>query len=143
MKQREALNNLTLDLIKLNKKKNRRLTAVLMVSLALNIVLACMVLDMRTEPVEYADETIIVSAVMTKKPSEHIATRQKLKNIYEVKTFEELLERCILTEDEKYILRQHYLHGKSFVAISMDMGYSEDTIKHKHQKILKKIQRLL
>lgn len=143
MKQREALNNLTLDLIKLNKKKNRRLTAIMMVSLALNIVLACMVFDMKTEPVEYTDETIIVSAVMTKKPSEHIATRQKLKNIYEVKTFEELLERCILTEDEKYILRQHYLHGKSFVAISMDMGYSEDTIKHKHQKILKKIQRLL
>lgn len=143
MKQREALNNLTLDLIKLNKKKNRRLTAILMVSLALNIVLACMVFDMKTEPVEYADETIIISAVMTKKPSEHIATRQKLKDIYEVKTFEELLERCILTEDEKYILRQHYLHGKSFVAISMDMGYSEDTIKHKHQKILKRIQRLL
>lgn len=143
MEQREALNLLILDILQLNKKRNKILTVALMVSIAFNIILSCIVFDMKIAPVEYVNETIIMGAVMTKKPSEHIATRQKLKDIYEVKTFEDLLERCVLTEDEKYILRQHYLHGKSFVAISIDMGYSEDTIKHKHQKILKKIQRLL
>lgn len=143
MKQREALNDLTLDILSLSKKKNRKLIVILMISVAFNIILSLSIIDMKTSPVQCADETILMGVVMGKKPSPHIETRKKLKDIYEVKTFEDLLERCVLTEEEKYILRQHYLHGKSFVAISLDMGYSEDTIKHKHQKILKKIKRLL
>lgn len=143
MKQREALNALAFDILQLSKRQNKRLTIALVVSLIINVFFLCMLFDAKTDEVQMANKTIIMGAVMAKKPSEHIATRQKLKDIYEVKTFEDLLERCVLTEDEKYILRQHYLHGKSFVAISIDMGYSEDTIKHKHQKILKKIKKLL
>lgn len=143
MNQIEALNALALDIVRLCKRRNKRLTIALMVSLTINIVLSCAVFDLKTEPVELVNDTIVIGAVMTKKPSEHIETRQKLKDIYEVKTFEDLLERCVLTDEEKYILRQHYLHGKTFVSISMDLGYSEDWVKHKHQKILKKINKLL
>ena len=75
--------------------------------------------------------------------SEHIATKHKLKNIAEVSTFEALLQRCILTDEERYILRQHYLHGRSFQSIAMELSYSEDWIKHKHQKMLIKLKQLL
>lgn len=143
MRQREALNDLAFDILQLSKRKNKKLIIALVISLIINVFFLCMLFDIKTNGVQVVEETIIAGAVIAKKPSEHIVTRQKLKNIYEVKTFEDLLERCVLTDDEKYILRQHYLHGKSFVAISLDMNYSEDAIKHKHQKILKKIKRLL
>lgn len=143
MKDTEALKHLSLDLLSYSKRKNRRLTIALMVSLMLNIVLSMLILDMKIAITDGAEEALIMSTVIAKKPSEHMATKHKLKDICEVKTFEELLERCILTEEEKHILREHYLHGKSLVAISMEMGYAEDTIKHKHQKILKRLHRIM
>ena len=68
MKQREALNLLILDILQLNKKRNKILAVALMVSIAFNIILSCIVFDMKIAPVEYVNETIIMGAVMTKKP---------------------------------------------------------------------------
>lgn len=144
MKQREALNELTLDIIRISKRKNRILTVFLAVSVALNLLLVSMLFQVSATHTEAIDSCgFALTAVAMKKPSDHIQTRQKLKDIYEVKTFEDLLERCILTDDEKFILREHYLHGRSFQSIAMQMGYSEDAIKHKHQRILKKIKKIL
>lgn len=143
MKQQEALNHLTMDIVRVCKRRNRQLTVVLMVSLLFNIVFACMVFDVNTSTTHSIDDTVIIGAMVAKRPSEHIMTRQKLKDIAEVKTFDDLLNRCVLTDDERHLMREHYLNGKSFVAISMEMGYSEDWVKHKHRKILKKIQKLL
>lgn len=42
----------------------------------------------------------------------HIEARRKLQQICEVEEFEQILKQCILTEDERTILRLHYLEGK-------------------------------
>lgn len=75
--------------------------------------------------------------------SEHIETRKKLKSLYEIKTFEQLLETCILTDEEKAILRLHYLKGKNFGYIADELGFAETTIKKKHRKILSKLNKML
>lgn len=75
--------------------------------------------------------------------SEHIETRQKLKNICKVSTFEALIENCILSDVEKEILRLHYLKGKDFRYIGDTLGFAEVTIKKKHKKILQKLSKLI
>ena len=142
MKQREALNSIYNDIIKISKKRNRVLTIALAVSILINLALLLTILQIKVENIA-TDEAAMLTAVAVKKPSEHIITRNKLKEIPDIVTFEQLLNRCILSENDKHILREHYLHEKSFVAIALEMGYSEDTIKHRHQKILKKIKKLL
>lgn len=73
----------------------------------------------------------------------HIETRRKLQKICGVQEFEKILQQCILTEDEKIILRLHYLDGKSLAYIGDVLGFSECTIKMKHRKILKKLNNFL
>lgn len=75
--------------------------------------------------------------------SEHIKTRQKLKSIYSIQSFEDLLESCVLTETDKTILRLHYLKGKDFRFIADELGYAESTIKRHHKKILSKLNNML
>lgn len=75
--------------------------------------------------------------------SEHIETRRKLKDIYSIQSFEDLLESCILTEEDKTILRLHYLKGKDFRFIADELGYAESTIKRHHKKILLKLNNML
>ena len=75
--------------------------------------------------------------------SEHINTRQKLKSICEVSTFENLMEKCVLSDTEKEILRLHYLKGKDFRYIGDELGFAEVTIKKKHKKILQKLNKLI
>lgn len=75
--------------------------------------------------------------------SEHIETRRKLKSIYSIQSFEDLLESCILTEEDKTILRLHYLKNKDFRFIADELGYSESTIKRHHKKILSKLNNML
>lgn len=75
--------------------------------------------------------------------TEHILTRQKLKAIPRVSTFEELLSISTLGEVDKEILRMHYLQEKDFRFIGDSLGFSESTIKAKHKKALKKLNNLL
>lgn len=75
--------------------------------------------------------------------SDHIETRRKLKSIYDVRTFEDLLECCVLTDEEKELLKLYYLRGKDLGYIADMLGYSESTIKRKHQKALTKIHKLI
>lgn len=53
------------------------------------------------------------------------------------------MQECILTEDEKTILRLHYLEGKNLAYIGDVLGWSESTVKSKHRKILKKLNHFL
>ena len=69
--------------------------------------------------------------------------RRHIKGICSVQTFEELLESCILTDEDKELLRLHYLKGKDFRYIGDMLGYSESTIKRRHRKILSKFVKLL
>lgn len=75
--------------------------------------------------------------------SDHINTKKKIKSIYSVKTFEELLQSCVLTEEDKMIMRMIYLKGKSLSFIADELGFSESTIKRKHKTILSKLSKLI
>lgn len=75
--------------------------------------------------------------------SKHIETRKALIDIAEVQTFNAILDRSTLSEEDKYIMKQHYLHNKNFALIGDELGYAEITIIKRHSKILKKISKLL
>lgn len=73
----------------------------------------------------------------------HIETRRKLRDIPLVADFEHVLSLCTLDEEDKEILRLHYLHGKDFRFIGDKIGYSERTIKARHKRALKKLSNAL
>ena len=74
--------------------------------------------------------------------SETIDTRKQLKSIPTVSRFDDLLEQVTLSDEDKEILRLHYLKGKDFRYIGDMLGYAEITIKKRHVKALKKISEL-
>lgn len=74
--------------------------------------------------------------------SEHIETRKKVKAIPDIKSFDDLLERSTLGDEDKEILRLHYLKKKDFRYIADTLGYVEGTIKKRHIKALKKLNKL-
>ena len=75
--------------------------------------------------------------------SEHIQTRNKVKAIAEIATFNDLLDACVLTDEDKEMLRMHYLQGKDFRYIGDMLGFAESTIKKRHRKALKKLSKVL
>lgn len=75
--------------------------------------------------------------------SEHIETRKKVKDIADISSFENLLNQSTLSNDDKSLLRLHYLQGKDFRYIGDMLGYSEATIKRRHKKALIKLSKLL
>ena len=75
--------------------------------------------------------------------SEHISVRRRIKSIPSVETFDQLLETSTLSDEDKEILRLHYLKEKDFRYIGDMLGYSESTIKYRHKKALKKLSKLI
>lgn len=73
---------------------------------------------------------------------ENAKTRNGLRSIGSVKDFETLLERTMLSEEEKEILRLHYRDQRTLSYIADSLGMSEASIKKKHKKILMKIGKL-
>lgn len=74
---------------------------------------------------------------------EHIQTRAKLQEIPRVSTFNELLDDCMISPEEKTLMQMHYLQNKDFRYIGDMLGYSEVTMKRWHHRVLKKINKLL
>lgn len=75
--------------------------------------------------------------------SEHIKTRNNLKDIPTVTSFNELIENCTLSEEDKELLRMHYLQEKDFKYIGDMLGFAESTAKKRHRKALQKLSKLL
>ena len=75
--------------------------------------------------------------------SEHIKTRQKIQDIAEISSFNELLDACTLTDDDKELLKLHYLQGKDFRYIGDMLGFAESTVKKRHRKALQKLSKIL
>lgn len=75
--------------------------------------------------------------------TEHIRTKHKLKDIPKVSTFMELLESSTLTDEEKEIIKMHYLQHQNYAYIGDKLGYSESCIKKKHKKILTKLNKII
>lgn len=75
--------------------------------------------------------------------TEHIITRNKIKEIASIKTFNELLDASTLSQDDKEMLRLHYIEEKDFRYIGDMLGYSEHTIKTRHKRALQKLSKIL
>lgn len=54
-----------------------------------------------------------------------------------------MLDKVILTEEERQIMELHYLKGMSLLQISYQLDYAEVTISRKHKKILNKIKNVI
>ena len=75
--------------------------------------------------------------------SDHVLTRRKIKEIANVVDFIELLEKTVLSDEDKSLIKMHYLEGKNFNYIADILGYAESTIKYRHKMALLKIGKVL
>lgn len=75
--------------------------------------------------------------------SKHIETRNKIKSIADISSFTDFINRATLSDEDKNLLKLHYIQGKDFRYIGDMLGYSESTIKQRHRRILKKLSNLL
>lgn len=71
------------------------------------------------------------------------STQHNLKEIPDIKTFEELIEQLTISEEDKTLMRLHYIEDKNFAYIADVLGYSESWVKRKHLRILKKLDKIL
>ena len=70
-------------------------------------------------------------------------TRKRLKGIWSVEESNDLLERTMLSTEEKQILILYYKDQKTLTYIADFLGMSEITVKRKHKKLLMKIGKML
>ena len=70
--------------------------------------------------------------------TENVKTRKILKDIATIDTFNEIINAAMLTDEDRFILTEHYLKGKNFAYIADELGYAEITINKRHCKILQK-----
>lgn len=75
--------------------------------------------------------------------TKHIETRAKLKDIAKISTLVELLDNCNLTDEDREIIKLHYINHKELDFIADTLGYSLSAIKKKHKRILTKIDKML
>lgn len=75
--------------------------------------------------------------------AENIKTRRKLESIPLAADFESLLNLCCMSEENKEIMRLHYIEEKDFRYIGDRLGYSESAMKKRHAKILSKLNKVI
>lgn len=75
--------------------------------------------------------------------TEHVKIRTKVKKISKVTTFNELLDNCTISPEEKMLMRLHYIDKKDFRYIGDELGYTEVTMKRWHKRILQKLNKML
>jgi DNA-directed RNA polymerase specialized sigma subunit len=75
--------------------------------------------------------------------SEHLNTRRKLRAIPTVSQFNALLDSCTLSEQDKTIIKLHYIQDKDFGYIADIMGFCEKTVKERHRNALKKLSKVI
>lgn len=71
------------------------------------------------------------------------STQHSLEEIPDIKTFEELIEQLTISEEDKTLMKLHYIEDKNFAYIADVLGYSESWVKRKHLRILKKLDKIL
>ena len=75
-------------------------------------------------------------------PSEHIKIRNELKDT-EKSEFFGLLDRLMLTEAERRLMIAYYCEHKPLYEIAYELGYSEVGATKVHNRVLRKIGKLL
>ncbi len=81
-----------------------------------------------------------------KNPEEHrkhMEAKKKVNDISDIHEFEALLERVKLSEIDKQILRYIYIDQLTMVNVGEKLGFSEQCIKKKHKKALKRISAII
>lgn len=76
-------------------------------------------------------------------PTDYIKVKHKVKDIPDKRSFNGLLEASTLSEEDKEIIRMHYLQDKDFSYIADVLGYTESNVKVKHKKAIMKLGKLL
>lgn len=74
---------------------------------------------------------------------ESLSTRQKVRDVGNYSTLQEILNNSTLSELDKKIVIMHYVEEKNFGYIGDELGYSESGIKKRHKRILNKLGQLL
>lgn len=74
---------------------------------------------------------------------ENIRTRRRLQAVPLAAEFERILSLCCLSEENKEIMRMHYIQEKDLKCIGDLLGYSESAMKKRHAKILSKLNHVL
>lgn len=69
--------------------------------------------------------------------------RQYLADIPTLESYYDLVEKVKLTDTERRLCDMKYLRGMSLIHIGEELGYSEIQMKRIHQKILRKLTRLI
>lgn len=75
--------------------------------------------------------------------SKHIETKHKIKEIADLSSFYQLIDKATLSAEDKTLLKYIYIDRYNFSLIGDKLGYSESTIKKKHKRILGKLSRML
>jgi DNA-directed RNA polymerase specialized sigma subunit len=53
------------------------------------------------------------------------------------------LDSCTLSEQDKTIIKLHYIQSKDFGYIADIMGFCEKTVKERHKNALKKLSKVI
>ena len=61
----------------------------------------------------------------------HIETRNRIKSIYSIDEFNKVMDKCVLSDEERLIMEMHYIRKLSLIYIAYELGYSESCIKQK------------
>lgn len=69
-------------------------------------------------------------------------TKHKLKEIGLIEDFESILNRTVLTDDEREIIWKVYKEGKTLDLVADEIGISKSTAARKHRKALHKIGKI-
>lgn len=77
-----------------------------------------------------------------KEVTDHIKTKHRIQDL-RYDDFNSLIQSCMMSDEDRDILRMIYCENKNLAYIGDMLGYSESTIKTKHRKLLKKLMKLL
>lgn len=75
--------------------------------------------------------------------TEHMKVKKKLQSIPLKAEFNDLIERSMLSDKEKQMMRLYYVDNKDFGYIADIMGYTQCGIAKMHKRVLRKIESLL
>lgn len=150
-----ALNKVVVSLLEERKKEMRHIWMVLLTiciifAIAISVfayfnytdkqMLMEQLENTRVDFMEYLDT---IEYTTTETTTETTITQDKVRQIPRVSTFNALLEECTISQEEKELMRLHYLENKDFCYIGDQLGYSEITMKRWHKKILRKLNKVL
>lgn len=69
-------------------------------------------------------------------------TKRRLKNICSVEDLKDLLDRTLLTDEERLIIWKVYKEGKTLDFVADEIGLSRTSVARKHSRALHKIGKM-